>query len=325
MLAPRSSPIDKQEITQGVIMQWCRLYAEFATDPKVQVMSESLQRRLVMLFCFQAEGCLHQMDDETLRFAMHISETELQKTKEVFTKKGFIQEGSWSLRNWERRQRKGDVSNDRVKRYRERKSRDSNGPVTLHKIDAVTDLSFAPLRDRVSAPPPSASHSVSVSVSPEGSPEGRVAEVVISGHTGRDHDEFMHAIEILRNHETTEHLAKGLIMYADSPGVRLLEPWRLVVSACVCQAPNKSQTWNAFLAYARQATPEEYKKYHTRPTKGATPPGRAFDKWADEEARLLERIKNMPQTNDTEELMRRNQLMRDLHQRRDNERKRNPT
>ena len=82
-------------------MRWCRLYSEFATDPKVQIMPEPMQRRLVMLFCFQAEGSLAEMDDETLGFAMHLTAAELQKTKELFVKKGFLEEGSWVPWNWE--------------------------------------------------------------------------------------------------------------------------------------------------------------------------------------------------------------------------------
>ena len=34
-------------------MDWFRMYAEFATDPKVQMMPEAMQRRLVMLLCLQ--------------------------------------------------------------------------------------------------------------------------------------------------------------------------------------------------------------------------------------------------------------------------------
>ena len=55
---------------------------------------------------------------------------------------------------------------------------------------------------------------------------------------------------------------------------------------------------------------------------GAPPPGRDFDKWADKEARLIEQINAMPPTDDQAELMRRGQMMRDLHDRRDRERKR---
>ena len=35
---------------------WFRLYSEFATDPKVQMMSESYQRRFIMLLCIRCNG-----------------------------------------------------------------------------------------------------------------------------------------------------------------------------------------------------------------------------------------------------------------------------
>jgi len=113
-------------------------------------MPEPMQRRLIMLFCFQADGCLETMDDETLGFAMHLSAPELQKTKELFAKRGFIEEGTWIPKNWEKRQRVSDDSGSRVSRYRERKSRVSNGTVTLQKLDGNERVSAsrAPPRDR---------------------------------------------------------------------------------------------------------------------------------------------------------------------------------
>jgi hypothetical protein len=115
-------------------MQWCRLYHEFATDPKVQMMPEAMQRRLVMLFCLQSDGSLEDMDDETLAFALHIDAAELKKTKELFVKKGFIEKDSWQPRNWDKRQRVSDDVYERVKRYRERNGRSSNVSVTLRKL-----------------------------------------------------------------------------------------------------------------------------------------------------------------------------------------------
>lgn len=35
---------------------WFRLYAEFATDPKVQMMSEAEQRRCVIRMCIRCNG-----------------------------------------------------------------------------------------------------------------------------------------------------------------------------------------------------------------------------------------------------------------------------
>ena len=115
-------------------MQWCRLYHEFATDPKVQMMPEAMQRRLCMLFCFQSDGSLEEMDDEMLAFALRIDAAEVKKTKELFIKKGFIGKDSWTLLNWDKRQRPSDNVNERVKRYRERNGRVSNESVTLRKL-----------------------------------------------------------------------------------------------------------------------------------------------------------------------------------------------
>jgi hypothetical protein len=114
-------------------MQWCRLYHEFATDPKVQMMPEAMQRRLCMLFCFQSDGSLEEMDDEMLAFALRIDASEVKKTKELFIKKGFIGKDSWRLLNWDKRQRPSDNVNERVKRYRERNGSVSNDSVTFQK------------------------------------------------------------------------------------------------------------------------------------------------------------------------------------------------
>ena len=39
-------------------MDWFRLYSEFSTDPKVQMMPEALQRRYVMLMCMRCSNVL---------------------------------------------------------------------------------------------------------------------------------------------------------------------------------------------------------------------------------------------------------------------------
>ncbi len=97
---------------------WFRLYSEFADDPKVQIMSEALQRRLVMLFCSRCkEETLHETERA---FHWRISETELASTKAIFIEKGFIDE-EWNLLNWNRRQFLSDSSTERVRRYRQGK------------------------------------------------------------------------------------------------------------------------------------------------------------------------------------------------------------
>lgn len=107
---------------------WFRLYAEIANDPKVQSMSEALQRRLVMLLCLRCSEVLATLSDEDLAFQLRISMDELAETKATFIRKGFIEE-SWNPRNWDKRQRVSDLSAGRTRDYR---ARMRDGPVTSH-------------------------------------------------------------------------------------------------------------------------------------------------------------------------------------------------
>jgi hypothetical protein len=100
---------------------WFRLYSEFADDPKVQMMSEAMQRRLTMLMCSRCKGeTLHETE---MAFHWRISPAELAETKAVFLEKGFIDE-KWSLLNWNRRQFISDSSTERVRRSRQKKKQD---------------------------------------------------------------------------------------------------------------------------------------------------------------------------------------------------------
>ena len=128
-------------------MKWFRMYAEFAKDPKVQMLSEAMQRRLVMLFCLECSGELEGLDDDEIAFALHIENETLHETFHVFQKKGFMDENRRII-NWNKRQYKSDNSTDRVKKYREKtktkksvtpKKRYSNKSVTPPDTDTDTD------------------------------------------------------------------------------------------------------------------------------------------------------------------------------------------
>lgn len=100
---------------------WFRLYSEFADDPKVQMMSEAMQRRLTMLMCSRCKG--ETLRETELAFHWRISAAELEGTKAVFLENGFIDE-KWNLLNWNRRQFISDSSTERVRRFREGKKQD---------------------------------------------------------------------------------------------------------------------------------------------------------------------------------------------------------
>jgi len=108
-------------------MDWMRLYAEFATDPKVQMMSEAMQRRLIMLFCLQCGNGLetfHVTERETsIAFALRVSDDEIALTKSEFLRRGFIN-NDWTLRNWGKRQYASDSSTARVRKHREAKKQE---------------------------------------------------------------------------------------------------------------------------------------------------------------------------------------------------------
>jgi len=98
---------------------WLKLYAEFATDPKVQSMTEAMQRRLIMLFCLECSGDLPKLEDHELCLAMRITQKELEDTRRLFVRKGFI-ERDWSPKNWDKRQQPTDPkAADRMRRVRE--------------------------------------------------------------------------------------------------------------------------------------------------------------------------------------------------------------
>ena len=82
---------------------WFRMYAEFATDPKVQSMSFDMQRHLIMLFCLKCNDDLDGLSEDEIAFALRLTIEELGKCKQIFVSKGFTDE-HLTLVNWEKRQ-----------------------------------------------------------------------------------------------------------------------------------------------------------------------------------------------------------------------------
>ena len=129
---------------------WFRMYAEFAHDPKVQMLSEVMQRRYIMLMCMRCSNVTVTLRDEEIAFQLRITDAELAETKALFVKKGFIS-NDWNLLNWEKRQFVSDhdpSGAERQKRFREKKrnalrnapEQKDNAPVTLPDTDTDTDI-----------------------------------------------------------------------------------------------------------------------------------------------------------------------------------------
>lgn len=126
---------------------WFRVYSEFSHDPKVQMMSEAMQRRYIMLMCLRCSEDLVTLHETEVAFHLRINADEMAETKALFIAKGFIDD-SFNLLNWEQRQFTSDSSNARVAKHRalqkEKQTKASNAGVTLQEtkgnaLDTDTD------------------------------------------------------------------------------------------------------------------------------------------------------------------------------------------
>ena len=145
---------------------WFRLYSEFAHDPKIQMLSEAMQRRYVMLMCLRCSEVLETLHETEIAFQLRLSTDELDETKQLFISKNFIDK-HWNLLNWDKRQFVSDSSTMRVAKHRNKKKQVSNVDETLQKrpsnaIDTDTDTDTEQIQKRTTsvAPPIGVSDSV---------------------------------------------------------------------------------------------------------------------------------------------------------------------
>ncbi|MDR0770159.1 MAG: hypothetical protein LBE75_03040, partial [Burkholderiales bacterium] len=122
------------------------MYAEFATDPKVQMLNEVDQRRFVMLLCLrcnasetfqETNGNVSRnvsggFSDDEICFQLRVNRDEWMATKSVLLAKGMIQEDNLPA-NWDRRQFSSDHVSERVRRHRDKSKKACNASETLLK------------------------------------------------------------------------------------------------------------------------------------------------------------------------------------------------
>ena len=102
---------------QNMANPWFRMYAEFAHDPKVQMLSEVMQRRYLMLMCLRCSNALVTLHETEIAFYLRVTSEDLEETKRLFVAKGFI-DSTWVLLNWDKRQFVSDSSAPRVAKLR---------------------------------------------------------------------------------------------------------------------------------------------------------------------------------------------------------------
>jgi hypothetical protein len=78
-----------------------KLFTSFATNPKIQMMSEIFQRRFVMILCLKASGSLEKLSNDEIALSLKITVEELSETIKVFIEKGLIEHDLKSIVNWE--------------------------------------------------------------------------------------------------------------------------------------------------------------------------------------------------------------------------------
>lgn len=134
---------------------WFRMYAEFANDPKVQMMSEADQRRFVMLLCMRCGNDGVTLHDEEVAFQLRISTEEWAATKTLFLSKGLIGDDNLPTA-WDRRQFVSDSSAARVRKHREKRKQEAKRARNVTATPPDTDTDTDKEKRSAATPPPHA-------------------------------------------------------------------------------------------------------------------------------------------------------------------------
>ena len=117
-------------------LPWFRLYSEFATDPKVQLLAFEDQRHFIILLCLKCNGTLdtnavsEQHFDRLICKSLGLDMTSGSEAKRRLIEVGLIGQ-DWQPTKWDARQFKSDNSTARVHKFRSKTQR--NVSETLQK------------------------------------------------------------------------------------------------------------------------------------------------------------------------------------------------
>lgn len=133
-------------------MRWLRLYDDTINDPKVIKLPEAMRWHWIALLCVASknDGQLPHLDDVAIQ--LRVTAAKATEIIATLVKAGLIDktETGFAPHNWSGRQYKSDVSNERVKRYRERKCNVTE-TVTVTPPDTDTDTEAEKKETRASA------------------------------------------------------------------------------------------------------------------------------------------------------------------------------
>lgn len=104
---------------------WFRFYNDALNDQKVQTLSLKVFKFWINLLCVSSKNDGKIPELSSLAFLLRETEKETQKALDELIAAGLVDEvnGQLEPHNWDKRQYKSDNSSNRVKDYRERKSK----------------------------------------------------------------------------------------------------------------------------------------------------------------------------------------------------------
>jgi hypothetical protein len=109
-------------------LPWLRLYTEFASDPKIQILAFEDQRHFVMLLCLKGNGVLDadapsdSYRERLIAKALGLDPASAAEAKRRLSEGGLIG-ADWQPIKWEDRQMVSDNSTERVRKFREKQQR----------------------------------------------------------------------------------------------------------------------------------------------------------------------------------------------------------
>ena len=112
------------------------MYREWAHDLKFQALSETLQRRYIMVLCMQAEDLFEPANDDEVACYLRITLAEWKETETYFLKKKILDKPR-SIHGWSKRQYL-DTTNERMRVYRaNKKEKIINNTSSLNNYSSI--------------------------------------------------------------------------------------------------------------------------------------------------------------------------------------------
>jgi hypothetical protein len=210
--------------------RWFRMHESTLDDPKVQQrLSDSQFRAWVNLLCLACrhDGVLPPLVD--IAFALRRTEKEAAKVIAELIKHELIDETETGIEphNWHGRQYKSDVSNERVKRHRQR-TRNVTSPVTATPSESEADTEQSSEANASGGAPPSDPVKLLFDAGVElltstGCKEPNARSLLGKWRKDVGDDAVMGAIAEARRLQITEPIAWMTQRFAGKPGQR--ESW----------------------------------------------------------------------------------------------------